>query len=204
MGPADEDPPAKLRAIAGSSPDPPGFFEERPLVGERASRPTARLAIRAALLLASGLFIAFAISFAPPAGMVGRNVRKAQKLLTIDNTTIAIRDGGALDVGGNGGAAITQPRNVDGGAPKAAKEMDLAVCIVGAVRTFAEPDVVESLRKVHFPGETAFFHYLFVGEELSLRGQNALGAEHAAGMARALSNSTAFRLQYQENECEFT
>ncbi|KAL9181663.1 hypothetical protein ACHAXT_012006 [Thalassiosira profunda] len=92
------------------------------------------------------------------------------------------------------------PREVPSAIAEGATELDLAVCVAGAVRSFAFPDVVGRFQRIHFPPNTRFFHHLFVGEELSMRGQHALTKEDAAGMAAALGNSTAFRLQYQENE----
>ena len=83
---------------------------------------------------------------------------------------------------------------------KVANEVDLAVCVVGAARSFAEPKVIKSFQSMRFPERTQFFHYLFVATELSMRGQVALGRENATDMAHALSNSTAFQFQYQAND----
>ena len=78
--------------------------------------------------------------------------------------------------------------------------LNLAVCVQGAVRTFANTTVAESFERLRFPENTHFFHYMFVGKELSARGQEAVEPDQAPAMARALAQSTAFKFQYQEND----
>ena len=78
--------------------------------------------------------------------------------------------------------------------------VDMAVCVVGAARSFAEPEVIQSFRAIAFPANTRFFQHLYVGTELSAKGQQALGPDDADAMAGALSGTTTFQFQYQEND----
>eukprot|EP00438_Fugacium_kawagutii_P009210 Skav205372 [mRNA] locus=scaffold4386:84915:85931:- [translate_table: standard] len=87
---------------------------------------------------------------------------------------------------------------------------DYAVCVVGAVRSMTAREVMQSwsenLVKVakRSPNGADFFYHLFVGTELSARGQSALPKSAAENLSVALMHATQFQFQYTENDftCE--
>jgi len=77
-----------------------------------------------------------------------------------------------------------------------------AVCVVGAVRSMTEPGMVHNFGSnflKHMMGSRDVFFYLYVGKELSKRGQDGLTTKHAPGLVAALRRATLFQFQYEEN-----
>ena len=74
----------------------------------------------------------------------------------------------------------------------------VALCVTGAVRTFVEPQVYESLARFASPrGDVDVHYHLFVGRELSYRGQARRVT--AAALTPAVANAVSLRLQFTEN-----
>lgn len=72
----------------------------------------------------------------------------------------------------------------------------IAVCIAGAVRSLTDKRVYSSIQD--FYKDADIFYHLYVGVELSLRGQrNFLNPRD---LTNALTNATGVRLQYTEND----
>ena len=100
-------------------------------------------------------------------------------------------------------AAALAKAQEDAGPPPPEPSGRTAACIVGGLRTFAEPTVQESL-ELHLPRATAdLFNYLFLGEELSGRGQGA-EADTLATLRRlkelpAVKRAIGTRIQQREN-----
>jgi len=94
------------------------------------------------------------------------------------------------------------------GAPSGGpREPDVAVCVTGAVRSMLASEVREAFeRNIIMPLESRadYFYHLFVGIEASERGQLALRADAAPGLAQAVAHARRVRLQYEENpfSCE--
>ena len=72
----------------------------------------------------------------------------------------------------------------------------VAVCVAGAVRSLTEEKMQSSLVKF-YSGADVFYH-LYVGVELSLRGQRKMVDPYT--VADALANASGVRLQYEENQ----
>ena len=69
----------------------------------------------------------------------------------------------------------------------------VALCVTGAVRTFVEPQVYESLARFASPrGDVDVHYHLFVGRELSYRGQARRVT--AAALTPAVANAVSLRL----------
>ena len=86
----------------------------------------------------------------------------------------------------------------------ATKRKRYAVCVVGAVRSMMQQDVVSGFHdNIVMPwiadGRGDLFYHVFVGEELSARGQATMTVDDAGPLAKALQNATRFRLQFDEN-----
>ena len=71
----------------------------------------------------------------------------------------------------------------------------VAVCFAGAVRALSEDKVQTAIRS--FYKDADLFYHLYVGVELSMRGQRAVLDPHA--LTAALTHATGVRLQYTEN-----
>jgi len=72
----------------------------------------------------------------------------------------------------------------------------IAVCIAGAVRSLTEREVYSSIYK--FYEDADIFYHLYVGVELSIRGQRK--SLNSRDVTNALVNATGVRLQYNEND----
>ena len=83
-----------------------------------------------------------------------------------------------------------QPREPATGARRT------AVCVAGAARTVAAPDVSRALGRFVDGTPADLFFHLFVGAELSFRGQ---GGAAPISLIGALDAAAAVRLQYKEN-----
>jgi len=79
----------------------------------------------------------------------------------------------------------------------------LAVCTSGAVRSFLDPAVQASLEHRFLSraldSHVLLFYHLFVGEELSWKGQTGVTDEQLHKLEIALSRATVVRLQQSEN-----
>ena len=71
----------------------------------------------------------------------------------------------------------------------------VAVCVAGAVRSLTEEKVRSSFNS--FYGDADVFYHLYVGVELSLRGQRKM--VDSSAVTNALVNASGVRLQYEEN-----
>eukprot|EP00435_Cladocopium_sp_Y103_P004645 s204_g1.t1 len=89
--------------------------------------------------------------------------------------------------------------------PKAKRVKDYAICVYGAVRAMMMHEVMDLWFKnvvnvtMHSPNGADFFYHLFVGTELSQRGQSGLSKADAQDLSSALEYATQFQLQYTEN-----
>ena len=97
------------------------------------------------------------------------------------------------------------PRLPAPNAPKVKRVKDYAVCVSGAVRAMMMQEVMDLWFKnvvnvtMHSPNGADFFYHLFVGTELSKRGQSGLSKADAQNLSSALGYATQFQLQYTEN-----
>lgn len=98
--------------------------------------------------------------------------------------------------------SIIIPLGKEPRSPSKVCERTYAVCVVGAVRSMDYAEVRNSFENnVVGPlgGCGDIFHYLFVGDELSDRGQRKLNKSRSKSMVKALTHSTQVALQYAEN-----
>ena len=72
----------------------------------------------------------------------------------------------------------------------------IAVCIAGAVRSLTEKKVYSSIH--NFYEDADIFYHLYIGAELSLRGQRK--PLNSRKVTNSLVNATGVRLQYNEND----
>ena len=81
------------------------------------------------------------------------------------------------------------------GAPR------LAICVAGALRTFIEPEVASAFWQAIGRTEYDVFFHVFVGEELSARGQEETSdlLSTALALRNASVNATQVRVQFREN-----
>lgn len=97
------------------------------------------------------------------------------------------------------------PRLPATNARKVKRVKDYAVCVSGAVRAMMMQEVMDLWFKnvinvtMHSPNGADFFYHLFVGTELSKRGQSGLSKADAQNLSSALEYATQFQLQYTEN-----
>ena len=97
------------------------------------------------------------------------------------------------------------PRLPATNTPKVKRVRDYAVCVSGAVRAMMMQEVMDLWFKnvvnvtLHSPNGADFFYHLFVGTELSKRGQSGLSKADAQNLSLALEYATQFQLQYTEN-----
>ena len=104
----------------------------------------------------------------------------------------------------DGAPAASSSPPADEASVAAPGSVETAACVVGGLRTFSEPVVQESLSLHLPPSRVDLFLYLYLGEELSARGQGPDSAASAASL-RALASlpstrrAIATRIQTEEN-----